>query len=751
MSTTEQTERAAFGLFEVDLQAGELWKAGHKIRLPAQPFKVLTILLEKSGEVVTREELQRRVWGANTNVDFERAVAGAINKVREALGDSAENPRFIQTLPKRGYRFIAPVSSAHAAPPQGFAPAHHPLETGTHGTQGQAQDPHLVVEPAFTPPPPSEANLPVEKPVLLIPKSSVARPGWTVRTLAVPILGVALFSSLMLALWLWKKQPETAPLRIDQLTSRGAISTGPPNLENLITLATDGNRILTSVTENGRPRLSAISLSTGEVEPLALPQELASSSLADISKDGLRLLLKGHSSSASEQSIWIVPSSGGSALRVGNILAHDASWMPDGTSILYANGDDLAVVRLSDGTSTPFAHLKGRAFWMRWSPDGKLVRFTLLDPVTHSSEIWELKAGGGEPQPVRTPRTTQVSACCGTWTADGSAFVMQAGDNLWQLKGLGRNSTLTQLTNGPLRFLSPVPDRSGSRVFFVGLDQPLGMQQLGGAEGFHPAPSFLTNANRVDFSRDNAWVAWTDNDEKLWRARAADGSDKVQLTPGYLEVFMAHWSPDGKKLAVMAREPGKVWRTYLVDADGGTPEPLLNENRNAADPGWSADGKSLVFGREPDLMGKENDVHAIQIVHLDTMKTETVPGSEGMFSPRWSPDGRWIAALSLNQKSLDLYDVARQQWKELARTSAADPIWSADSKSVYVHAFLEDRQPIIRIGVPDGEVHIVADLSAFHDRATINYFFGGLTPANQPLVQPRIGTGNLYTLDLNVR
>ena len=122
-----------------------------------------------------------------------------------------------------------------------------------------------------------------------------------------------------------------------------------------------------------------------------------------------------------------------------------------------------------------------------------------------------------------------------------------------------------------------------------------------------------------------------------------------------------------------------------------------------------------------------------------------------MFSPRWSPDGRWIVALSLDQKSLMIYDVAQREWKELARTSAADPIWSADSKSVYVHAFLEDQQPILKIDVPDGKVHMVADLSAFHDRATINYFFGGLNAANQPLVQPRIGTGNLYSLDLNLR
>ncbi len=743
---TEQTDRISFGLFELDLQAGELWKAGHKVRLPAQPFKVLTVLVGRPGEVITREELQMKVWGANTNVDFERAVAGAINKIREAVGDSAENPRFIQTLPKRGYRFIAPVTLVHpAASPE---PSHqvmatHAQESLSHfPSTGPVREAEDLVTPSLALP----RRTYEESGDVASKKHGRTIPLWIAISLSI---GLACMAGGIT--WWSNVQPDLKPLKIEQITNRGAISTGPPNAENLLTLAADGNRILTSVMESGRPRLSAISLSTGEVQPLALPQQLSSSLLADISKDGLKLLLKGNLSSASEQPLWIVPASGGSALRVGNVLAHDASWMPDGTSILYANGSELAIIRLDNDLTTPFARLEGRAFWMRWSPNGKVLRFTLLDPVTHSFGIWQVDAEGGGLRRVPTPDPEHLSACCGTWTADGGSYILRVGDNLWSLRENGRNTKATQLTNGPLRFLSPVTAHSGSRIFFMGLNQPMGLQQFSEQNGFHPAPAFLANGDRVSYSRDNAWVAWTDNNEKLWRARAGDGSDKVQLTPGYLEVFMAHWSPDGKRLAVMARERGKVWRTYLISADGGEPEPLLREDRNAADPDWSADGKSLVFGREPDLMGKESGSHAIQLLDLATMKTEMVPGSEGLFSPRWSPDGRWIVALSLNQKTIFLYDVAQQRWRELAKTSVADPIWSADSKSVFIQAFLEDKQPILKISVPDGRVQNIADLSAFADRGTANYFFGGLTPKNQPLVQPKIGTGDLYTLDLAVR
>src|SRR6202021_1329179 len=109
---TEKRQDAAkvqFGLFEADLATGELRKSGVRIRLQAQPFRVLSFLLERPGEVVTREEIQQRVWGSDTIVDFDHSLGTAINKIREALGDSAENPRFIETLARRGYRFIAPV------------------------------------------------------------------------------------------------------------------------------------------------------------------------------------------------------------------------------------------------------------------------------------------------------------------------------------------------------------------------------------------------------------------------------------------------------------------------------------------------------------------------------------------------------------------------------------------------------------------------------------------------------------------
>src|SRR5580765_5908985 len=129
-----------FGAFEVDRRSGELRKQGVRVKLRDQAFQVLLLLLERPGEVVTREELQSRLWSADTFVDFDRGLNKAVNRLREALGDSAESPRFIETLPKRGYRFIArveaggarrqpersaniPASDAHVAEPVSGSPA----------------------------------------------------------------------------------------------------------------------------------------------------------------------------------------------------------------------------------------------------------------------------------------------------------------------------------------------------------------------------------------------------------------------------------------------------------------------------------------------------------------------------------------------------------------------------------------------------------------------------------------------------
>jgi DNA-binding winged helix-turn-helix (wHTH) protein len=141
-----------FGVFELDLAAGELRKSGVKLRLQEQPFQVLALLLERAGDVVTREELQQKLWPSDTFVDFDHSLNTAINKVREALGDSASNPRYVETLARRGYRFIAPVQNDAQNEAQSGAPArvsaaenHGATATASAPTRSASQDPSPAV------------------------------------------------------------------------------------------------------------------------------------------------------------------------------------------------------------------------------------------------------------------------------------------------------------------------------------------------------------------------------------------------------------------------------------------------------------------------------------------------------------------------------------------------------------------------------------------------------------------------------
>lgn len=155
-----------FGVFELDLSAGELRKNGVKLRLQGQPFQVLTLLLERSGEVVTREELQQKLWPSDTFVDFDHSLNTAINKVREALGDSASSPRYVETLARRGYRFIAPVQNE---PPVQGEPRDTAIETAA-GIARPAADAAPSARP--TPEPAVAIHPELEVP---IPRRSVSR------------------------------------------------------------------------------------------------------------------------------------------------------------------------------------------------------------------------------------------------------------------------------------------------------------------------------------------------------------------------------------------------------------------------------------------------------------------------------------------------------------------------------------------------------------------------------------------------
>jgi Tol biopolymer transport system component/DNA-binding winged helix-turn-helix (wHTH) protein len=727
--SVEHSEKTAsrfrFGLFEADAESGELRKSGIRVRLQAQPFRLLVCLLERPGDVVTREEIQQRLWGSDTIVDFDHSLGTAINKLREALGDSAENPRFIETLARRGYRFLAPV-------------------TAVIDSHAQASPVVAAAEPSALP---------------LTEVSAAASPRraewWRI------IGAVTVVVSLMAAAYWMGRRGQGAnsgPPRITQITFSGRVTPGDPLFESFPGTVTDGARIYFPQIENGQAVLAQALIADGETRTLPLPEELGAPSLGDISPDGSRLLLRNHLATAPEQALWVVSTIGGAARRIPGILAHDATWMPDGQRILYASGDDLYIARENGSESRKLATLPGRAFWLRWSPDGKRLRLTLMNGETHTSTLWEMKSdGSGAHMLLADWNSAAPAECCGSWTDDGRYYVFQSArggeSNIWAIPehgGLfGRAQKPISITNGPLSYEAPITERGGRRAFFIGLNPVSELLRYDrSARVFVPYGEGLTMARRVEFSRDGQWTAWIrQDDDSLWVSRR-DGSARVQITGRPMQVFMMHWSPDNLRLVLMGRQPGKPWKIYTVDADGGHLEEVTNEERSEADPDWSPDGKTIVFGRLPDLMAEPSQPKDIELVDLATKAVTKLPGSDGLFSPRWSANGESIAALSIDQKRLLLFDVATKSWRVLAQQNIADPSWSHDDTAIYFHDFVAADQPIYKLKVATGKIERVADLHDLNSANVVDYRFAGLAPGDVPLVSARMSTANLYAAEL---
>ena len=400
--TVESPTRVLFGLFEADLQTGELWKAGKRIKIQSQPFKVLTALLERPGEIVTREELQLRVWGKDTIVDFDHSLGTAINKIREALSDTADNPRFVETLARRGYRFIAPVT--HPAP----APASPTPVVPPAASAATLSDPAGPDQPEVTPvhavPITPGGTSPTNARLLNIEAHSSINVG-SLRTDSFRRWAIPLACAVVAAALGYSLAPQRVARRsfhINQITHSGRISPGAPAMESLPAIrppptASASSPLSSRMAEPPLPRSPSLQARFSRFPCQVrspLRRSATSPPTAPDCSSAVTCLPE------SEQALWVVPTGGGSAYRVANILAHDATWMPDGKTILYAIGNELRLTDLNDGTQTTYASLAGRPFWLRWSPDGKLLRFTILDPITHTAALWELAAGSHSPHEI---------------------------------------------------------------------------------------------------------------------------------------------------------------------------------------------------------------------------------------------------------------------------------------------------------------------------------------------------------------
>jgi Tol biopolymer transport system component len=346
----------------------------------------------------------------------------------------------------------------------------------------------------------------------------------------------------------------------------------------------------------------------------------------------------------------------------------------------------------------------GSVFAPGFSPDSKHIRFTVGNAAQNTTAIWEIERDGSNPHTLLPDWTRNGNACCGSWTVDGRYYIFQstAGDvtSLWAISEVASDKAI-QLTRGPMSFGSVSLSADNKAIWAIGV-QPVGevVAYDTASKKFVPVLSGVS-ATDLDFSPDGKWVTYVAiPDRTLWRSRA-NGTERLQLTVANERVALPHWSPDGKQIAYVSSQAGKPWKISVIPANGGRAEDLLSENRDQVDANWSPDGTKMMFGYVRSV-GKTE----IRVADLKTHAVVTLPGSQGLFSPRWSPDGKYVAAITEDLTNLMLFDFASQKWTPWLNEPAGAvnyPTWSADSQYVYFDDLVTDEESIRR--VKTGESH----------------------------------------------
>jgi serine/threonine protein kinase/Tol biopolymer transport system component len=519
---------------------------------------------------------------------------------------------------------------------------------------------------------------------------------------------------------------------------------------SLYPMVTDGARLY--FTETGKGDLRFAHVSTAGSETTLVDTPFRFPRMADISPDHAHLLVVGFNGSESESSLWAMPTLGGTPRRIGEIQAHDATWTPAG-DIVYANGADL-YWSSSDGSGTrKIVTVAGIPFWLRASRDGRVVRFTVRDSETDALSLWEVSSDGGNLHPLLPVRNEPLMECCGNWSPDGKYFVFQSSrngrSNIWVLLDGGHfwssQRRPRQLTAGPMNYFAPVFSGNSEKLFVIG-EQRRGELVRYDMEARQFLPYFSgISADRLGFSRDGQWVAYVNcPDGTLWRSKV-DGTHKQQLTFPPFTVHLPRWSPDGKDIVFDGSKDGKAKKIYIISAAGGNPVEVLPGKQRQDDPSWSADGNSIVFtGSDPK--DRSGAITRILVLDVRTHGTAELPDSAGLISPRWSPDGRYIAATTIDSQKLLLFDTRSQKWKELAHVGVGYLCWAKDSKYLYFDTF-GSSPSIDRIGIFDRALEKVVSLEDLHRVWGPYGPWFGLAPDDSLLVTRDIGSQEVYAIE----
>jgi Tol biopolymer transport system component/predicted Ser/Thr protein kinase len=506
-------------------------------------------------------------------------------------------------------------------------------------------------------------------------------------------------------------------------------------------VGTDGARLYLNEYYSSGWVVGQVSNAGGEV--VAIPTPSPSFALLALSPDGNNLLVADEPALMFKGPLWSLQVLGGSRRRLGDAVGTGGAWSPDGQKLVYENDNQLFLANADGTESRKLLSMPHDVGWTAWSPNGKIMRFS------SGGGLWEVSAEGTNLHRLFPDWHNPPDECCGKWTSDGRYYLFQSRQNIWAVaegKNLFRKTSNNpvQLTSGPMAFFSIVLSNDGKKLFAVGALSHGELVRYDKKTGqFVPFLAGIS-ADSVSFSKDGKWVAYVAFPEgTLWRSKI-DGSDRLQLSFPPLYAILPRWSPDGKQIVFQSSSPGQPPRIYVVPPDAASPPVLILGNTHGGweewDPHFSPDGTKIVFGgnfADPETV--------VRILDLRSRQISDLPGSKGLSVPRWSPDGRYIAALRAHLQGTALFDFTTQKWTALVERTAAFPSWSKDGQYVY---FLHwpDEPSVMRVRIRDRKVERVVDLKGFRPTGAYGIYLG-LAPDDSPLLLRDVSAQEVYALD----
>ena len=616
-----------FGLFEVDVRQGELRKNGIRVKLTGQPFQILVILLEHRGDLVTREQLQRRLWPSDTFVDFDRGLNAAINRVREALGDSAENPRFVETLPRRGYRFIAPLVDSGAA--------RAPLPAA----ESNVSPAQTVTSRGALPVSEARERRPVSRRLKLLLGG--------VSTLAVlAVVAVAVLSRPSRRSSGWDFQA----MKISRVTQSG-------NATN-VAISPDGRYVVYVLREGEKQSLNVRQVATGSDVQILPPDEVVIWSLtfspdanyidfvrsekpdftdthlyrmpvlggiphlamqggvdfgSSYSPDGTEFAFLRVSGASGKVDVWIAKTDGSDQRVLASPPYSEGetgvAWSPDGKTVAYTASEATKVLRsglwaisVADGSVREIYSTPDPIGRPRWLPDGS----GLLAPIGNAGQdfhgqLWFISYPGGEARRL-TNDLTDYQLCCLDLTPDGKTLVdteLSTVSDLWLASG-GNTAKAKQITTKEFAVggFSWIPD---GRIIFASQDGNLyAVNQDGsGRTLLTPDHRFNWDPSVCGDGRYIVYAAYREQKQGIWRM-SVDGSNPIRIADETLAIG-PQCSPDGKWVVYVR---GPSWVPVKVPITGAKPPEVLAQDFDFEIGGnplrISPDGKRIMYLASPE-------------------------------------------------------------------------------------------------------------------------------------------------------